>query len=53
SLPLATRSLKIVRSPLSGQVGLRGAAFMVVDELFSRERLGHWLGEGVPTALMS
>jgi glucokinase-like ROK family protein len=53
SLPLATRSLEIVRSPLSGQVGLRGAAFMVVDELFSRERLGHWLGEGVPTALMS
>lgn len=39
SLPLATRSLQISRSPLGDRVGLRGAAFMVVDELLSPERL--------------
>ncbi|MDT7710909.1 MAG: hypothetical protein QOG20_6516 [Pseudonocardiales bacterium] len=48
SLPLATRHLQIVRSSPCGQSGLRGAAFMVVDELFSRERLGHWIAEGTP-----
>ena len=35
SLPLATRSLEILQSPLSDRAGLRGAAFMVVDELLS------------------
>lgn len=35
SLPLATRSLEILQSPLSDCAGLRGAAFMVVDELLS------------------
>ena len=39
SLPLATRSLQIARSPLADRGGLRGAAFMVVDELLSPERL--------------
>ncbi|MCW2791945.1 MAG: glcK2 [Nocardioides sp.] len=39
SLPLATRALEIVRSPLADCSGLRGAAFMVVDELLSAERL--------------
>lgn len=39
SLPLATRSLQIARSPLADRAGLRGAAFMVVDELLSPERL--------------
>jgi predicted NBD/HSP70 family sugar kinase len=39
SLPLATRSLHIARSPLADRAGLRGAAFMVVDELLSPERL--------------
>ena len=39
SLPLATRSLQIDRSPLADLGGLRGAAFMVVDELLSPERL--------------
>ncbi len=39
SLPLATRSLKIARSPLADRAGLRGAAFMVVDELLPSERL--------------
>ena len=35
SLPLATRSLEILQSPLAERAGLRGAAFMVVDELLS------------------
>ena len=35
SLPLATRSLEILQSPLADRAGLRGAAFMVVDELLS------------------
>jgi hypothetical protein len=48
SLPLATRELRIIRSPLDDRAGLMGAAFMVVDELFSRERLGRWIGLGSP-----
>lgn len=48
SLPLATRDLKIERSPLNDQAGLLGAAFMVVDELLSRERLGRWIDHGTP-----
>ncbi|WP_214370691.1 ROK family protein [Pseudonocardia sp. H11422] len=48
SLPLATRDLKIARSPLSERAGLLGAAFMVVDELLSRERLGRWIAHGSP-----
>jgi glucokinase-like ROK family protein len=39
SLPLATRTLQIMQSPLSDRAGLRGAAFMVVDELLSPELL--------------
>jgi glucokinase-like ROK family protein len=50
SLPLATRDLRIARSPLSHRAGLMGAAFMVIDELFSRERLGAWIGHGSPIA---
>lgn len=48
SLPLATRDLQITRSPLDHRAGLVGGAFMVVDELFSRERLGRWIGLGSP-----
>ncbi len=48
STPLATRDLRILRSPLGGQAGMVGAAVMVVDELFARERLGLWLGDGGP-----
>ncbi len=48
SLPLATRDLRIARSPLNDHAGLRGAGFMVIDELFSRERLGRWIGGGSP-----
>jgi predicted NBD/HSP70 family sugar kinase len=50
SLPLATRSLQITRSPMHSQAGLRGAAFMVIGELFSRELLSRWAGRGRPTA---
>jgi glucokinase-like ROK family protein len=39
SLPLATRSLQVMQSPLADSAGLRGAAFMVVDEILSLERL--------------
>jgi len=46
SLPLATRELRITRSPLSNRAGLLGAAFMVLDELFSRARLGAWIDQG-------
>jgi len=48
SLPLATRNLRIVRSPLSDHSGLVGAALMVIDELFSRDLIGEWLGCGSP-----
>lgn len=48
SLPLATRSLRIERSPLGDRAGLKGAAFMVIDELLSRERLGRWIEHGSP-----
>jgi predicted NBD/HSP70 family sugar kinase len=48
SLPLATRSLKVIRSPLGDHAGLRGSAFLVIDELLSRERLAAWLPEGTP-----
>ncbi len=42
SLPLATRDLRIVWSPLAMRSGLIGAAAMVVDELFLPERLALW-----------
>ncbi|SFB23224.1 ROK family protein (putative glucokinase) [Amycolatopsis marina] len=48
SLPLATRELRISRSTLSDQAGLVGAAFMVIDELFTPERLGRWVEIGSP-----
>jgi len=48
SLPLATRDLRITRSPLADRAGLMGAAFMVIDELLSQERLGLWIGDGSP-----
>jgi glucokinase-like ROK family protein len=49
SLPLATRDLRITRSTLSQGPGPVGAAAMVVDELFSRERLASWLHAGTPS----
>lgn len=47
SLPLATRSLQIEQSPLADQAGLRGAAYMVVDELLSPTNLN--IGAGNDT----
>ena len=46
SLPLATRDLTIALSPLGEEAGMRGAALMVVDELFSHRRLGAWIAQG-------
>lgn len=48
SLPLATRDLRIARSPLADRAGLHGAAFAVIDELFSRQRLPLWISHGSP-----
>lgn len=48
SLPLATRSLQLVRSPMSDRAGLTGAAFMVIDELMSCELIAHWIDSGSP-----
>jgi predicted NBD/HSP70 family sugar kinase len=48
SLPLSSRDLRIAFSPLSDRAGLMGAAFMVLDELFSRDYLGRWIDHGCP-----
>ena len=50
SLPLSTRSLRLTVSPLGDQVGLKGAAYLVVDELLDRKRLGSWVRFGSPAA---
>jgi glucokinase-like ROK family protein len=51
SLPLATRDLRITASALGDEAGLRGAAFVVADELFSRDRLALWIDRGSPRIL--
>lgn len=51
SLPLATADLTIAISRLGEQAGLRGAASMVVDELFSRRHLRAWIEAGSPVGL--
>ena len=43
SLPLATRDLRITRSPLSSFAGLSGAAALVIDELFKPDRVARWI----------
>lgn len=48
ALPLATKKLQIVTSKLGHRVGLLGAAFMVIDELLSPERISQWIGFGSP-----
>jgi glucokinase-like ROK family protein len=48
SLPLATRSLLIDRSPLGATVGMKGAAFMVIDKLLSRDHIGTWIRMSSP-----
>jgi glucokinase-like ROK family protein len=51
SLPLATRELLIQRSSLGGLAGVIGASAMVVDQLFSREPIALWMGEGGPAGM--
>jgi glucokinase-like ROK family protein len=48
SLALATRELRVLRSPLGDDAGLTGGALMVIDELCSRERIGRWIDHGSP-----
>src|SRR4051812_7911178 len=48
SLPLATRNLRILRSPLSDHSGLVGAALMVVQQLMTRRVLAEWVHHGTP-----
>lgn len=48
SLPLATRDLRVARSPLGHRAGLVGAAHMVLDELFSPTTIGAWIGARSP-----
>ena len=52
SLPLATRELRVVPSSLGATAGVVGAATMVADELFSRERVAEtleWAGGRSPS----
>lgn len=51
SLPLATRSLSIDVSPLGNEAGVRGAAFLAIDELLSREALAQWITDASPVGL--
>jgi glucokinase-like ROK family protein len=48
SLPLATRNLRIMHSPLSDRAGLIGASAMAVDELLSPQLLAQWIHHGSP-----
>jgi glucokinase-like ROK family protein len=49
ALPLATRDLRMTNAVLGRRAGTTGAAYMVSDELFSRELLELWLPDGAPT----
>jgi glucokinase-like ROK family protein len=48
STALATRRLQILQSTLGDRAGVTGAAVMVLDELFARERMAAWIGAGLP-----
>jgi glucokinase-like ROK family protein len=48
SLPLATRDLRIARSPLNNFAGLAGAAAVVTDELFKPDRAAQWIPRQTP-----
>lgn len=52
ALPLATRDLQLTRSRLGKRSGITGAAFMVSDELFSRNLLEEWIAQGSPVGLV-
>lgn len=51
SLPLATRELNIRLGSLGDDAGLRGAATMVIEELFKTPCLQRWLLRGSPAGL--
>jgi predicted NBD/HSP70 family sugar kinase len=46
--PLASRDLRILRSPMGGSAALVGAAFTVIDEIFAPDFLGEWVASGSP-----
>jgi predicted NBD/HSP70 family sugar kinase len=48
SRSLATRDVTLVRSELGRSAGLIGAGLAVSDDLFSRERVRSWIGDGRP-----
>jgi predicted NBD/HSP70 family sugar kinase len=48
SHPLVTRDLRIVLSQMGNSAGLVGSALAVVDELFARDSVEHWIGFGSP-----
>jgi glucokinase-like ROK family protein len=48
SLPLATRNLRVVRSAIHRNIGLGGAAAVVIDELFAPACLARWIDRGSP-----
>lgn len=49
SLPLATRDLVIRLGVIDESVGLKGAAEMVISELFAPNFLKQWINSGLPT----
>jgi hypothetical protein len=51
SRSLAMRDVVVVRTELGRTAGLMGAAFAVVDDLFSRERVRTWLGDRRPPTM--
>jgi glucokinase-like ROK family protein len=51
SLPLSTRELRIEKARLGEEGGLVGAAYMVLDELFSVRHFGKWLPAGSPSGI--
>jgi glucokinase-like ROK family protein len=48
SLPLATRNLRVVRSAIHRNIGLGGAAAVVLDELFAPSCMARWIDRGSP-----
>ena len=53
SLPLATRDLEIRLGVIDEATGLKGAAEMVISELFEPDFLKQWINAGQPTGSLS
>lgn len=53
SLPLATRDLEIRLGDADDGVGLKGAAEMVISELFEPNFLKQWINSGHPNGLLT